>query len=154
VSAKIDNALSFEFQLNKILKDVLLEIAEATTKELMETVWTDWYMTNDAHYYQATGQLLSSIMSSDIKGLEVEIYMDAGKLTPHYIANSFSQHMGFDGGSFTDGLIEVIENGNPSPIYSHGGIGMFEKTSKWLEKNLPKIARKVFSKYGIKLSIS
>ena len=144
--------------INSALKQILNEIAIQTTEELMNTVWTDWYMSNNATYYNATGQLLDSIVSSNVQstgsGFEVEIYMDAGKLSPRHIANSFSEHMGFDRLDFTEGLIEVVEKGNPSHIYPHSGIGMFKKTSKWLEKSLPRIAKKVFSSYGLKVVIT
>ena len=113
--------------INKVIRAALNEIAKETTDELMNTVWTDWYMANgSSDYYHATGQLLDSVVSSKVKksgsGYKVDIYMDSGKLKPNYLVNTFSEHMGFDGRPFTSGLIEVIENGNPSRIYSHSGI--------------------------------
>jgi predicted metalloprotease with PDZ domain len=156
---KVRTDAQFINYINKTIRAVLNEIAKETTDELMNIVWTDWYMANGpSDYYHATGQLLDSVVSSKVKksgsGYKVDIYMDSRKLKPNYLVNTFSEHMGFDGRPFTSSLIEVIEEGNPSSIYSHEGIEMFKKTSDWLEKELPRIASVVFARYGFAVHIT
>jgi hypothetical protein len=63
--------------------------------------------------------------------------------------------MGFDRIPFITGLIEVIEEGHKTPsVWDRDGIDSVKNTSEWLKKKLPSIAKKVFRKHGIQISIT
>jgi hypothetical protein len=145
--------------INFLLQECLKEIAEETTRQLKFYVETVWYGSYTPEIYIRTYNLLESFVNSGVEsksgGFNVDIFSDTSKIIPNLLPdNLWNQHMGFDNKTpFTGGLIETLENGNPSPYYSHDGIQMFEQTAKWLEKNLILISKKVFNSYGINLFI-
>lgn len=147
--------------INAVLKDCLREIAEKTTLELKEYVLGVWYGSYTPISYERTYQMLDSITHSEIEphgdSFNVAVFFDTDKISSNYTGGTWNQHMsvGASGGDFSnDDFIQVLEEGNPSPLYSNSGMQMFEQTSKWLEKNLPSIAMKVFAKYGITVIIT
>ena len=157
VTTMVTTPAQLKAHINAIIQTCLQEIAKETEEYLKIYVETLWYGDHFPDRYQRTFQFLNSITKSEIemKGnkMNVAIYFDTSKITPNFLGNGeWNQHMGFNGQPFVDGLIETIENGNPSPYspsYARGGIGMLKETSKWLEKELPRIAKRVFEKYGL-----
>ena len=144
----------FKDFINKILQECIQEITKQAAEYLKDFVNREWYQSNSPAMYQRTYEFLNSIVSSQVKkksnGFEAKVYFDTSLITPNFLGGDlWNQHMSFDGSPFTNGLVEVIENGNPSPYYNPDGIHMFSETAKWLENELPKIAKSVFAKYGI-----
>jgi hypothetical protein len=148
--------------INELLEEILEQIARETVEYLRIYVDTLWYQDHWPDLYKRTYQLLDSITHSNIQRngnkFDISIYFDSSKIIPRWIeGNAWNEHMGFDGSEFTMGLVQTIEEGNPSPFspdYAEEGIGMFEATDKWLDKELPKIAKRIFKENGIDVVIT
>jgi hypothetical protein len=140
--------------INQIIKACLDEIALETGKELQKQVQAEWYEAYSPQFYSRTYQLLNSITNTKVEssgsGYRIVVYFDTASITPNFLANGgFNEHMGFNGAPFVSRLIDVVENGNNSPVFSRSGIHMLEDTATWLTGNLPKIVKRVFEKYGM-----
>jgi len=161
MSQVVTNWIELKDLIDKILKECLHEIAEESAKYLKQFVEINWYNAHTPQIYNRTFQMLDAISRSEIKQkgnkFDVAIFFDTAKITPNYLGDGlWNEHMGFNGAGFTSGLIQTLEEGNPSPYspsYSNDGIEMFKNTSDWLEKKLPSIASKIFAKHGLKVLI-
>lgn len=159
IATVVSNSIQLKNLINEILKDCLKEIALEAGKELQQYVQKEWYEAHSPEMYKRTYQLLNSITNTDIRqkgsGFEIEVGFDKSSIIPNFLGGDlWNEHMSFNGEPFVSGLIETIEEGNLSPYsppYARNGIHMLENTAFWLAQNLPRIAKKVFAKYGMYL---
>lgn len=157
IATIVNNEVQLKNLLNEIIQECLKEISKETQKYLKQFVETEWYNAHQPEIYNRTYQMLESIIQFPQKQkgnkFEVSIGFDTSKIIPNFLGGDlWNEHMSFNGSSFTEGLIEVLENGNPSPFspsYARNGIAMLENTAKWLEKELPRIVKNTFAKYGM-----
>lgn len=148
--------------INQLLEDILEQIAKEAVEYLRIYVDTFWYQAHYPNMYKRTRQMLDSITHSEVKRkgnkFDVSIYFDASQITPNFLGDGmWNEHMSFSGEPFTVGLVDTIELGNPSPFspdYAEEGIGMFAETDKWLDTEIPKIAKRIFKENGIDVVIT
>jgi hypothetical protein len=158
----ITNQQQLTLIINELLENILQKIAEETVEYLKRYVDIFWYQTHYPTIYNRTYEMLNSVTHSNIEKVgnrfDVFIYFDASQITSQLLGEGlWNQHMGFDERIFTVGLIDSVEQGNPSPYspdYAREGIHMFEATDIWLDKEIPKIAKKIFKENGIDVVIS
>lgn len=116
-----------KLQLREALTEVVKELQGHVAKEL----WDNWYQYSSPDtVYERTYQLLNSITFRQTKNqkklIEFEIYYDESRIIPDNGTDDKpwwrhkSMRPGYGGNTGSDfitGLTEVMEHGNPSPLY-------------------------------------
>lgn len=167
-----NNQKELEKALLGILKEAMNEIAIKIKNVLQENLMVDWYMRQDAPLegaYERTYELYQSIEAEPVKnkrgGLKTHIFFNLDNIKGYKNPSGFNAHMSLNGLKSYKGqpisyyLVDWIENGieeragakyiGNQPIVQ--GVHMLQKTSEWLEKNLDKIIKSTFKKYGINI---
>lgn len=173
MSYVVTNYEQLKMMINLLIQNCLKEIAKETEDYLRKFVEKNWYNAYSPTMYDRTYDLLNSITRTSVQTMgnsfNISIYFDTDKIKPDdrmgtlnlYLSDfwgtEWNAHMSFDKREFTSGLIETLEFGNPSPYspsYAEQGISMLEKTTLWLKYELPNIAKRVFAKHGMNVSIT
>lgn len=142
-------------KINRIKKNIDKEInkqleilGQETVNKIKEYIKI-WYNSYDPINYNRTESLLNSIVYT-VKNRQVRVKFDLRKLNTKKIndGEGWQPHRGFDGVTFTYGLIEWLENGGTGGITTNprrydGGIHMLSETEKWLDKYLDKKAKEI-----------
>lgn len=157
------NQAEFEAIANMVLKQAVDEITKITLEEITNFVREKWYINSPARTsgeYERTEQFLESFKREEV-GKFVNtyvsmVYSDPNEMVSMYNDESiFNWHQSFDGSDSYNGtsipewLILWIEDGQSSPRYPYNGIHMYKETNTWLKRNLYRIMRQVFKKYGM-----
>ena len=111
--AKNKYSVSYTKKLNKLLQKPIHNILETTgvdiSNKVKEYIQRYWYDTYEPKDYERTKSLLEAV-SFKIEGNSVIVYIDEKKFV-HSTQEGWSQHRGFDGVNFSEGLIQFVENG-------------------------------------------
>ena len=150
------NPREFEQYVNVVIKQMVEDITQQTLMELRDYVMEEWYLNRTPSEYDRTYQFLDSLIAKDIKRVTNvfigEVLSDPKEIIPMWNDESmWNWHMSVDGEDYSELITHFIEEGQSSSLYSYGGIHMFQYTSNWVKKNLDRIAKQTFKKYGLNL---
>ncbi len=160
--------IEFEMQMNRIIGEMVKDVTAETLRELKDFVDEKWYTNSPAKglgsgegsYGEPTREFYRSLVDRVepyLQGFMGEVFSDPNKIFGGERDGFFNSHMSVGGSLSVDGvpishkIVEWIEEGTPSRLYSYPGISMFEETDKWLKKTITKLVKKTFGKYGIKI---
>ena len=130
------NWKDLEKYLKSIIEQELQKLGEEIKKALKQELKAKFYGRAGYHqnqdstdWYDRTWQLLECITLSptNINGNEysVRVYYDTNKMTTFVTEDKWSTHQSIiDGRDFREALPEVIEFGNPSPLYGWKGFNI------------------------------
>lgn len=144
--------------LNTTIQDLLRDVAHEIADKLFEIIQTDWYDSHYPNYYERTYEFLHAVTNSNVERvgseLRTDIYIDPSKITSSVGNGFWNQHMSLDGSTSYDGtpigqwLIQWIEEGQNSRVYSYNGIGMFDKLDQYTMQNINKMVVYTLKSYG------
>lgn len=149
--------------INKQIEKSMTGVGEEARKILSDYMEREWYNSYSPSNYERSWELLNSISVSSPKKIsntwQVEIYFDTTKIHPYSTPDGeWNKHMSlngdtsYNGKSISEWLIEWIEYGQNSPIYSWDGVHMISYTKAELmftKKHLNRIMDEL-QKQGIK----
>jgi hypothetical protein len=150
-------------QMQPALAKMATELGGSIKMLLHKYVAKNWYSAMKPTSYERTFQFIDSL-SVDIKpnerqGYDILVFFDSDKIDSiERDSGQWNAHMSVDGStsyggkSIGDLLVEFIEFGQYSPLYSYDGIHMIENTKKRLKtkKDHIKIINRVLRRYGFK----
>lgn len=134
---------TLEKMITSQTQTILVEIAEETVEKMRDYLQTHWYDTYNPLEYDRTGDLKDAIRYT-IDGRTINIYFDRRRIRAIKRKGTWSAHMGFDGVSFIEGLINWIDeggNGGLSPR-TDDGIDLLGYAEQKINKAINKKATK------------
>jgi hypothetical protein len=136
----------YKYLLTQIIPQQMEKIGEEVKDYLKNLLLTRWYKTYNPTHYSRTNMLIDSITLRPVKitgdTVEVEIYFDENKITPVPASQDgyFPSHSNITDGadswggqSYGELLVDWIENGQSSSIYSASGVYMVRDTIDYIE---------------------
>lgn len=119
---------------------------DALEKALSQTVY-GW----SPNAYYRTGALINAIDIVDLKisgtSASFRLTVNPSKISPlispaqgaPFGYATWGSHVGFGNQEFTEGLVEILDQGGGSRWYTHQAHGFFDKTKSTLDSQLPNI---------------
>lgn len=146
------NQISKKLELGK--KKLLADIERDGKEQMREYVRMYWYSQYSPSSYNRTMEVLDSV-SAKLEGDSVVIYYDNAKIGSAPNSHGWGAHASFDGSSFSNGIVAMIEDGmsggSPSnPRIGAGGAHAIPKLIAWLATY---IARAVQSAFGAGVTV-
>ncbi len=128
-----------EKALQKAAEDATKYAGEQIKRILHDNVQNLWYRARSGPYeYSRTYQVLESITLESLKnsknGYTARVYFDDTKILPEEREGFFNAHMSLDGSTSYGGrsigalVVEFMNWGQNSKVYSYDGVGFFEET--------------------------
>lgn len=126
------DAIHFYIQLD--LESTLKKIAEDIKKTLHDFIQMNWYSARPTtEFYDRTFDIIDSLKIDDIQTVgdrkEVFIYFDDSEIySVQTLSNKWNQHLSIDGSESYNGIsigewvVNWLDEGQNSPLYSYGGI--------------------------------
>lgn len=169
---------SFETYVKKnILTPLIKDLTKEIHKELYDYVEKEWYESNSGRssfgrtnannsFYTRTYSFLNNLIKTDFKSkghdFSMKIYFDYANMStvpPEWGSSGFFTKFGsrvslngdtsYEGASISKWLIQWIEEGQKSKIYSYDGIHMFKTLDERLRQDLDTRILLILNKYGV-----
>ena len=129
-------------------------------KILHDNVQHLWYNARgDAYQYSRTYEVINSITLETLKqgkgGYTARIYFDENKISPQASDSGFfNAHMSLDGStsfggrSLSSWVVEFMEFGQNSPVYSYSGAGFVEATYETAKEDAVYLIEEALNRSG------
>jgi len=152
-----------EKEMNKIIADVIDEIAEKYLKKLTEYIEKYVYQPKEPKQYKRTYEFLNSFQKLPqakkvTKSFIQEIYFDSEKLEYKKQPSGFWQH-GIEGSNYTKRMAEILNSETLNKKYSQveGALNIgtngyyWEEFLKYIDENIVKDIKIGFIRRGVML---
>lgn len=126
--------------VNDIKSAVENEVKTVAKEALRKAILTTVYLRQKT--YRPTYNLLDAVEVSDVKigasRATFTVMVNASKLKPDTATNpwNWNAHASIKNVPFQEGLVETLDQGISSPVYTHPAYGFFDKAEDDMEKNM------------------
>lgn len=139
----VSSFAELERAIKQAVKSGMKEVGEKSKEVVKQKIDSEVYAKYSPVEYSRTYELRESVDSKDVGDLEIEIYHDASKISPH----SPNQHMSvIDGSSSADAIPEIVHDGLSGSAL---GDGAWRSARPYMDKAAEEIESKDIAKKAI-----